>query len=526
MKIPAGDPTVTLSPSNGQWISVGANGALGGDGKFLIGDKDKGVITFKFPVASSTFEFHAWQRSDGGNATVSIDGGKPAVISYHNATSSGDDGPIKLYSKSGLANKIHTVVIKNVLDKRTNSYGQLNVDSFWIRGVPPTPKPPVFPKNPKMTEAEMEYSYHVKLAVRRQELAANGGNGDTVTVLFDSGATTVWLNWEGCTEPECQELTPYHPSSKHFKNLTIEDTIAYGPGGPENTMRSWRVQDTVTMGSLTIPSTTFGAAFDLPGSQPFDGNFGMGKSYCNGKLCTDYPALCGENMYDAKIITAPVVSYYQLAHNDEHPVAIKSVAQIGGIDRRKFKGSMDWTFVNSDSMWKIPHSKRYIKTAKGKTIDLTESFTHPVLTLDTGSPGLVGLPTSDWNILVKQAGAKQDDQGNWRFPCKATMTWNFHGSQGRDYTFPLGKAGTDDGTGFCDAGPDDSGPTTNWICGAQFLDQYYVAWYFGEHGVGSVLGFAQKNVNLAALKMQPVVGIAECSHNTIFSHIPGSFRMT
>jgi len=43
---------------------------------------------------------------------------------------------------------------------------------------------------------------------------------------------------------------------------------------------------------------------------------------------------------------------------------------------------------------------------------------------------------------------------------------------------------------------------------AQFLDQYYVAWYFGEHGKDSKLGFAKKNVNLAARTMQPVVGIA------------------
>jgi hypothetical protein len=77
--------------------------------------------------------------------------------------SQGDDGPRKLYAKSGLANKVHTVVIKNVLDKRTNSYGQLNLDSLWIRGIPPSPKPPVFPKKPKMAEAPMDYSYHVQL---------------------------------------------------------------------------------------------------------------------------------------------------------------------------------------------------------------------------------------------------------------------------------------------------------------------------------------------------------------------------
>ena len=86
-----------------------------------------------------------------------------ALTPHH---SQGDDIPIRLYSKRGLQNKIHTVVISNAYDKRTKSHGQLNVDSFRIFGVPPIPKPPVFPRNPKMAESEMEYSYHVKLAVR------------------------------------------------------------------------------------------------------------------------------------------------------------------------------------------------------------------------------------------------------------------------------------------------------------------------------------------------------------------------
>ena len=39
---------------------------------------------------------------------------------------------------------------------------------------------------------------------------------------------------------------------------------------------------------------------------------------------------------------------------------------------------------------------------------------------------------------------------------------------------------------------------------APFLDQYYVAWYFGDKGVGSTMGFAEKNLDASASTVSPV----------------------
>ena len=52
MKLSSADESVTLKPTDGQWISVAANGALAGTGKFLIADNEKGKITFRFPCES------------------------------------------------------------------------------------------------------------------------------------------------------------------------------------------------------------------------------------------------------------------------------------------------------------------------------------------------------------------------------------------------------------------------------------------------------------------------------------------
>lgn len=46
------------------------------------------------------------------------------------------------------------------------------------------------------------------------------------------------------------------------------------------------------------------------------------------------------------------------------------------------------------------------------------------------------------------------------------------------------------------------------ITGAPFFDHYYTAWYYGERGVGSTLGFGIKNFDASAASSTPVVGSA------------------
>lgn len=70
----------------------------------------------------------------------------------------------------------------------------------------------------------------------------------------------------------------YSISSQHFENLTKQDTVFYGSGGPANEMITWRVNDTVSFGNVTILSTTLGAALSIPsGGEGDDGNFGMAR---------------------------------------------------------------------------------------------------------------------------------------------------------------------------------------------------------------------------------------------------------
>lgn len=140
--------------------------------------------------------------------------------------------------------------------------------------------------------------------------------------------------------------------------------------------------------------------------------------------------------------------------------------------------------MTNDSMWISPGNTRWASAGEGTPVqDLTSQFTRTQLTFDTGTyvpnspeissehgssvqigdPGLLGLPTDDWLTLIEAIGARgPDSSGKYLFPCSSTMTWNFHGTQGKNYTFNLADTTSDDGNGFCKPLANDAGDTTNW----------------------------------------------------------------
>ena len=130
------------------------------------------------------------------------------------------------------------------------------------------------------------------------DTTANGGTGKIVDVLLDTGASGAWVIWSGCTETVCTSghipslfahayspvvLTANHntytPSTTGFSNSTKQHNLSYGAGGPDNTLGTWRVNDTLAFGNVTLNGATYGAAYSLPsgGENGLDGNFGMAK---------------------------------------------------------------------------------------------------------------------------------------------------------------------------------------------------------------------------------------------------------
>lgn len=497
---PFDSSSVTLSPAN-SWATIDANGALSGGAVFLTANQDQGQVTFVFPTPSQTFQYWAYPRSGGGLASVSIDGVTVGQADFFGHGTTGNEPPMLVFSVDNLTNGVHTVVITNLLDPRVGHFDQLNVAKFVLNGPIPSPRPtpPSFPSNTHLAEGPLEFSYHVFLALGADS-PLNGGSGHTVDVLFDTGASAAWVDWVGCADPDCGgSHHRFTPSSQHFRNLSIQDTL-FG------SIQTWRVNDTMTLGSLSIPDSTFGAAFVLD-AESLDGNFGMAKSYCNGQLCVSYPNFI-ENSFEQGLLAAPALSFYQLAPDDQPASGVSSKVAVGGVDRNKFTGSMDWIPLTADSMWQVPWSRRFVSSAAG-TVDATLQFNHEIMTFDTGDPGLLGIPSDDWLTLTALIGAFQDSGGNWLFPCAARLVWNFNGSTNRNYTVVLSDQSTSvnvNGTNFCVPLANDSGNVQNWITGAPFLDQFYISFYYGQRGIGASLGFGTKNLGATAATSSPVVG--------------------
>jgi hypothetical protein len=174
-----------------------------------------------------------------------------------------------------------------------------------------------------------------------------------------------------------------------------------------------------------------------------------------------YQALANLQSIILSFPTLMVDLLFQLVPNDAPAAGVTSVAQPGAIDRNKFTGSIDWIPMNLVSMWQSPSQTRTVKVTT-KSASIAPAFGHPVITFDTSDPGLLGLPTDDWTLLVDAVGAEQDSDGNWWFPCQSTMSLGLNGNQGRTYTFALAGTTTDPFSGLCNALANDAGPTTNW----------------------------------------------------------------
>jgi hypothetical protein len=139
---------------------------------------------------------------------------------------------------------------------------------------------------------------------------------------------------------------------------------------------------------------------------------------------------------------------------------VGSVAQIGGVDKNKFVGSIDWTPMSQDSQWIAPNIARTIMVSDNNA-PVAPGFAHTGVLFDTGDPTLMGVPTDDWNLLLGVVGATQDDNGAWLFPCQSRMTINMKGSQGRTYTFYLADR-TQNNNGMCPTFLNDMGYADNW----------------------------------------------------------------
>lgn len=113
--------------------------------------------------------------------------------------------------------------------------------------------------------------------------------------------------WTGCTDPNCAGHNDYVPLPS-MVNLTDTDTECYGAGG--DCLSGWRVNDTLTFGTVTT-TATWDAVYYTSELQYGDANMGLSKSYWFRSQCVGYQGFV-ELAYAHGSIKAPVAAFYMV----------------------------------------------------------------------------------------------------------------------------------------------------------------------------------------------------------------------
>jgi len=129
------DPSIKYYPADSWGYAYAQYGfskvaGVGGVLEFVFQNASNAEVLWRTPNATQSFEFWAFQRSDGGNASISFDAGPETVFDYYNQSSGQGEGPVLVYHTDSLSPQEHTVTIKNLFDARGTlnlGYGQLNV---------------------------------------------------------------------------------------------------------------------------------------------------------------------------------------------------------------------------------------------------------------------------------------------------------------------------------------------------------------------------------------------------------------
>jgi hypothetical protein len=382
-------------------------------------------------------------------------------------------------------------------------------------------------------------------------------------VVLDAGAGgSSWAVWDACTEGDCAGHNKYQPSNGHdFYNFSILDAPSFGAGTSH--FESWRVNDTFQFGDTAgnpVTPVTFDAAYSLDGPEDVDGNFGSmlfadlfyiylyesfrtryRKKFLHLRGMCNIHEFCGRRVFERSYIKPSVIILSGMRRvmvlstsaencissklNDFDNIApgLTSVAQLGGVDKNKYTGEIDWIPMTQDSWWIAYDVTRTISTSSGSA-PVTVDFNERRVIFDTGDGGLAGIPTDDWNFLINAAGATYDDDGNWWFPCDSTMSMALNGSQGVIYTVPLGDINNvaEYDSSMCAATMNSMGQGPNWcaflrfirsemivllalvrrIMGLPFFSNYYMIFHYEAN----MMGLAAKNLGASALTTSVLIG--------------------
>jgi cathepsin D len=296
-------------------------------------------------------------------------------------------------------------------------------------------------------------------------------------VVFDTGSSNLWVPSSSCSllNIACRLHSKYDSSksSTYVKNGT-SFAIQYGSGS----LSGYTSEDTVSVGSVTVPNLLFAEAVKEPGiafiAAHFDGILGFG-----------FPEISvnGMNPFFQAALEAGVIKEAKFAFYLEKSGSTGGELTLGGVDSTKYTGDFTYTPITIKGYWQFDVSE--VKVAGTSFADTTKAIA------DTGT-SLLAIPTSSMTSLLTKFPSgivKPLAAGEYTVECDKVsempaISFSIAGKdfvlEGSDYVLSV--------SGECLLGftaidvPPPRGPL--WILGDVFLRKHYTVFDYGNSQIG------------------------------------------
>ncbi|CAN3362395.1 secreted aspartic protease 10 [Diutina catenulata] len=371
------------------------------------------------------------------------------------------------------------------------------------------------------------------------------GDGQNVTVQVDTASSDLWVFGTGgeCHGPRellpndlqsevssqqevCEIMGSYSPSkSRSFHNLSAPFNVYYAGG---DVISGWYANDSVTMGSVTVPHQIFGVATNS--TSPFGViglGFDSGMEAANGSR-VDYHSF-PQSLQEHGLIERRVFGLY-LDRED----ATSGSIMFGGVDRAKYEGEFHYLNLQATTDDK-PNAFNVRLDGLGLNGENITSQPY-IFLLDTGAGAFYG-PQHFFDAVTQSLGAVEESNQHW-VPCPAdnSTTFEFHFGTFK-VEVPLIDLVGSPWRGRCPLTGFDVLDVDYIVGGVPFLRQVYTLFDIDNHQVGlaKVVHSSDEDIEVISSQSSPAgtsisqsstvpTGVSEPSHAAI-SYSTGTARV-
>jgi hypothetical protein len=307
----------------------------------------------------------------------------------------------------------------------------------------------------------------------------------TFTAIMDTGSSNLWVPSVNCNPnkyPACANHSTYdsNKSSTYVKN-GIPLILPYGSG-----LIGYLSKDTVGLGGLTLPTTTFGEITVEPGllfmQSPFDGVLGLGYP----SLAADFVTPVFDVIMQQNLLPANIFSTYLSTQHSWDPAEGSSMLTLGDAPSKYYTGDLVFTPVVLQGYWMIKMDDFLIDGVSTKACHTLLGDGCPSI-VSTGMSVITG-PSAFMNPIIARINVTEDCSNLGSLPnLQLSIGGTLFQLTPSQYVISVGS----DNNLFCRLGLMALDQFGMWTLGDTFLRAYFAVFDRDNNRVG----FAPANPN-------------------------------